>query len=57
MEIIHYNDEETDLHRYLVERGHVNTILPATVDPFEMARTRTFDAAFVGLHPHGINLI
>jgi DNA-binding NtrC family response regulator len=57
MEIIHYNDEETDLHRYLAERGHTNTILPGTADPFEVARTRSFDAAFVGLHPHGISLI
>ena len=57
MEILHYNDEEKELHRYLVEHGHVNTILPASADPFQVIRARSFDAAFVGFHPHGINLI
>jgi DNA-binding NtrC family response regulator len=57
MHILHYNDEEKQLHRYLKERGQANRILPADGDVFGLVRDRTFDAAFVGLHPHGLQLI
>jgi DNA-binding NtrC family response regulator len=57
VQILHYNDEEKDLHLYLAARGHTNTILPSTADPFAVAGTTPFDAAFVGLHPHGLELI
>lgn len=57
MRILHYNDEEKELHCYLAARRHVNTILPADADPFSVAATEPFDAAFVGLHPHGLELI
>jgi DNA-binding NtrC family response regulator len=55
--ILHYNDEERELHRYLGERGHSNIVLAAAQDPFEAADRERFDAAFVGLHPHGLQLI
>ena len=57
MHILHYNDEEKELHRYLKERGQANTILAADADVFAVVRDRPFDAAFVGLHPHGLQLI
>ncbi len=57
MQIFHYNDEERELHRYLERRGHHNTIVSAQDDPFAVVRGETFDAAFVGLHPHGLRLI
>ncbi|MBI2823767.1 MAG: sigma-54-dependent Fis family transcriptional regulator [Planctomycetia bacterium] len=57
MRIFHFNDEEKDLHRYLAERSHANVILPADADPFAVAAREPFDAAFVGLHPHGLELI
>jgi DNA-binding NtrC family response regulator len=57
MRILHFNDEEKELHRYLAERGHQNTILPASMDPFALVASEVFDAAFVGLHPHGLELI
>ncbi|HUB24592.1 MAG TPA: sigma-54 dependent transcriptional regulator [Tepidisphaeraceae bacterium] len=57
MRIFHYNDEEKELHRWLAERGHANTIVKAEDDPFPVVRQATFDAAFVGLHPHGMRLI
>ena len=57
MHFLHYNDEETALHQYLAERGHRNTILPSTADPFAAAAREPFDAAFLGLHPHGLGLI
>jgi DNA-binding NtrC family response regulator len=41
----------------LAARQHVNTILPAAADPFAIAAAEPFDAAFVGLHPHGLELI
>ncbi len=53
MRIFHFNDEERELHRYLAGRGHENTIVPAADDPFAIVGRHTFDAAFVGLHPHG----
>jgi len=33
MKIFHYNDEERDLHRWLAERGHTNTVVNATGIP------------------------
>ncbi len=57
MKIFHYNDEERDLHRWLADRGNSNTILGSDEDPFPTVRKSAFDAAFVGLHPHGIELI
>ena len=57
MRIFHYNDEETELHRYLAQRGHQNTIVGAESDPFAIIRGAGFDAAFVGLHPHGLALL
>ena len=55
--ILHYNDEETELHHYLAERGHENVILSADDDPFAEIERSSFDAAFVGLHPHGLDLL
>ncbi len=57
MKIFHYNDEERELHRWLADRGHENTIVAADDDPFPIVRRDVFDAAFVGLHPHGMRLI
>jgi len=57
MKILHYNDEERELHHYLTERGHTNIVLAAEQDPFEAVDREHFDAAFVGLHPHGLQLI
>lgn len=57
MRILHYNDEETELHRYLAERGHENLIVTAAEDPFAIVRRERVDAAFVGLHPHGLALM
>lgn len=57
MKILHYNDEEKDLHRYLAERGQENVILPAKADVFGLVRQKSFAAAFIGLHPHGLQLI
>jgi two-component system response regulator PilR (NtrC family) len=57
LKIFHYNDEEHELHRWLAERGHANTIIAAEHDPFPVVRRVAFDAAFVGLHPHGMKLI
>jgi len=57
MQILHYNDEETKLHQYLAALGHENAILPAAANPFAATATKAFDAAFVGLHPHGLELI
>jgi two-component system response regulator AtoC len=57
MRILHYNDEEKDLHLYLAARQHTNVILPSDADPFSTAGGEPFDAAFVGLHPHGLELI
>jgi len=57
MRILHYNDEEKELHRYLAERGQQNVILPAGADVFTLVRQEPFDAAFIGLHPHGLQLI
>jgi two-component system, NtrC family, response regulator HydG len=57
MRIFHFNDEETELHRYLADRGHHNIILSASSDPFACIASDVFDAAFVGLHPHGLELI
>ncbi|MGA2231666.1 MAG: sigma-54 dependent transcriptional regulator [Tepidisphaeraceae bacterium] len=57
MKIFHYNDEERELHRWLADRGHLNTIVAADDDPFPIVRHNAFDAAFVGLHPHGMRLI
>ncbi len=57
MRFFHYNDEEKQLHRYLEERGHTNTVVLADADPFAATRHERFDAAFVGLHPHGLRLI
>ncbi len=56
MKILHYNDEERSLHAYLAERGHQNVILSAREDPFARVSEESFDAAFVGLHPHGLQL-
>ncbi|MDC0935162.1 sigma-54 dependent transcriptional regulator [Pirellulales bacterium] len=57
MHILHYNDEEIQLHDFLGQRGHTNAIVAATADPFEVVARERFDAAFVGLHPHGLRLI
>jgi DNA-binding NtrC family response regulator len=57
MQILHYNDEEKKLHRYLAERGHQNVVLPAGGDVFTLVRQEPFDAGFIGLHPHGLQLI
>ena len=57
MKIFHYNDEERELHRWLADRGHENTIVSADDDPFPVVRRTAYDAAFVGLHPHGMKLI
>lgn len=57
MRICHYNDEEKRLHRYLADRGHTNVILASDADVFDVVRRESFDAAFVGLHPHGLQLI
>jgi DNA-binding NtrC family response regulator len=57
LKIFHYNDEERELHRWLVDRGNANTIVSADHDPFPIVRKSAFDAAFVGLHPHGMRLI
>ncbi len=57
MKILHYNDEERELHAYLAERGHENVILSEREDPFARIAEQRFDAAFVGLHPHGLQLI
>jgi len=57
MRIFHYNEEETRLHRYLDEREHVNRIVAGESDPFEVVANESFDAAFVGLHPHGLRLL
>jgi two-component system response regulator HydG len=57
MRILHYNDEERALHSYLAERGHENVILSEREDPFARISEESFDAAFVGLHPHGFQLI
>ncbi len=57
MDIFHYNDEEKDLHAWLQAKGHKNTIIGATGDPFAVIAKRPFDAAFVGLYPHGMRLI
>lgn len=57
MRIFHYNDEETQLHRYLADLGHENVITPAASDPFPIVDADAFDAAFVGLHPHGLRLL
>jgi two-component system, NtrC family, response regulator PilR len=57
LKIFHYNDEERELHRWLADRGHINTIVAADEDPFPIVRRGSFDAAFVGLHPHGMRLI
>lgn len=56
MKILHYNDEERELHAYLAERGHQNVILPEDEDPFARIHEERFDAAFIGLHPHGLEL-
>jgi two-component system, NtrC family, response regulator PilR len=57
MKVFHYNDEEHALHHWLKSRGHVNTVVPATGDPFIIVKKESFDAAFIGLHPHGMELI
>jgi len=57
MKIFHFNDEETHLHAYLAQLGHDNTIASAAHDPFEHAINQSFDAAYIGLHPHGLELI
>lgn len=57
MKVLHYNDEEKQLHSYLNERGLENVILPAEADVFARVRQEPFDAAFIGLHPHGLHLI
>lgn len=57
MIVFHYNDEEKGLHAFLEERGHENVVVGAQGDPFEVARNQVFDAAFIGLHPHGLQLI
>ena len=57
MRILHYNDEARALHSYLAERGHENVILSEREDPFARVSEESFDAAFVGLHPHGLQLI
>jgi DNA-binding NtrC family response regulator len=57
MRILHYNDEERELHKYLADRGQQNVILPADADVFTLVRQEAFDAGFIGLHPHGLQLI
>jgi len=57
MRIFHYNDEEKQLHEYLQQSNHTNVILCGDADPFEVVRRELFDAAFVGLHPHGLRLM
>jgi len=57
MRIFHYNDEETQLHRYLDERQHTNVVVASESDPFQIVEEGSFDAAFVGLHPHGLHLL
>jgi two-component system, NtrC family, response regulator AtoC len=57
MRIFHFNDEERELHIYLAAQGHENTVLAGDNDPFPLIATQVFDAAFVGLHPHGLRLI
>jgi DNA-binding NtrC family response regulator len=54
LKILHYNDEEKALHRYLKERGQENVVLPADADVLARVREEAFDAAFIGLHPHGL---
>src|SRR6185369_5227088 len=34
-----------------------NTVVASSADPFAVVRREPFDAAFVGLHPHGLRLI
>lgn len=57
MKVFHYNDEERELHRWLGAKGHANTIVKADQDPVAFVREEQFDAAFIGLHPHGMRLI
>jgi len=57
MHIFHYNDEEKRLHRYLEQRGNTSLIVSAKSDPFDAVSSSSFDAAFVGLHPHGMQLV
>jgi hypothetical protein len=57
MRVFHYNDEEKLLHRYLAKRGHANVVLNAADDPMALVHGEPFDAAFVGLHPHGLRLM
>ncbi len=57
MRIFHYNEEERQLHNYLQKRNHINVIVGGKTDPFEVVRHESFDAAFVGLHPHGLQLM
>ena len=57
MKILHYNDEERRLHHYLSERGHQNVVISAQADPNMAIEREQFDAAFIGLHPHGLQLI
>jgi two-component system response regulator PilR (NtrC family) len=57
MKVFHYNDEERELHRWLSAKGHTNTIVKADQDPLAVVREEQFDAAFIGLHPHGMRLI
>ena len=57
MRIFHFNDEEKQLHKYLLANGHTNVIVDGQFDPFEAVEQESFDAAFVGLHPHGLQLI
>ena len=57
MKILHYNDEERRLHHYLSERGHQNVVISAQTDPNMAIDREQFDAAFIGLHPHGLQLI
>ena len=56
MRIFHFNDEERALHLHLRRRGHDNTVVAASRDPFPAAG-EPFDAAFIGLHPHGLGLM
>jgi DNA-binding NtrC family response regulator len=55
--IFHYNDEEKQLHQFLAERGHHNIVIPAEGDPFGVVQRELIEAAFVGLHPHGLRLM
>jgi DNA-binding NtrC family response regulator len=57
MKVFHYNDEERELHGWLAARGHENTVIPASGDPFAVVKRESFDSAFIGLHPHGMGLI